>query len=505
MRKKIESIKIENIGIIPFVEITDFKDVTAIFGDSMNGKTTFLNSFGWGFGSSYPKTIIRDGCQKGEITIKFEGGSSIATFRRQEDGTAIRSINLIVDNKPEKKAIEWCKQNINPFIFEPDLLTNKSDLERKRFLLDICGLDTSKIESDIEKLSFNLTAANKAVLNLPYPVKVENPESLIKVLTKKRDDEKNRLLELFNKNKQLDDKKLEAWQKAYKQAKDDYDSNVERINRDYKAKQAEVIEYVTKHNKKQSEITKINKDAFSHSEQIKQSISFFAELGLVFDVDIVSCISSFIEKLETPGDEKNIQVELSKIESPKIDPFTFEDEPKATPDPDKTQLNDIKTQLDTLERVNIPIYNEYLKKVSEYEQNEKRKETAKNIEREIRDKRKELLSMLQQITEKIPQIQVTVTGQILFNGTDFNMISGRQLTEFKMSISNLWENGIDLEIIDKGGEMGLNVEKTINNLIQYAEANNKHVITSILRETPATIFEKAGVYYIENGNLTKNN
>lgn len=498
--KQIKGIEIRNIGIISHENITDLKSVTAIFGDTKQGKTTFLNSFAWALGMPYSKNIIKNGCDKGEIVVTYEGGSSTAVFKRQSDGSAQRTITLINDGRKESKAKEWLTRNVNPFIFEPDLLQNKSVIERKRFLLDICSIDVSELESQINLLSSNLSEANKKVLNIALPTVVIKPD--IEQAQKEYDSEKQRLVELFNENTRLDGLKLKEWQLSYDFAKNEYDSIVKNIELKYEAMKTEVIKDVENWNALQREISEQLNDVQSANIHISTGLEILDKLGFTEKERIKNIVYKFASDFKQPEPLKNVSIELSKIEKPKIEPFLFTlVKPEPTPAPDKTNLTGLKFKLEYFQTIETERYIDYLEKQKVYDFNQLNVIKAKEISDSLREKRKELLLKLSGISNIIPEISVNETGEILFNESNFDMLSGSELVNFKMSISKLWKDGIDLEIIDKAGELGLDVTKSIATVIDYAKENSKHVVMSFLREKPACCIEEVGVFVIEKGKI----
>lgn len=162
---KAKRLSIINIGALADVNIGIEKPLVLFYGEVRQGKTTILNAVRWVMGGSYPGDIIRHGEQEASICFEFEGGSISRSWYRAKDGTIKdRPIHFIRDGKPVSKPATEIKKFLNPFLLDQDHLRNMSDPERKRYMLDLFGVDTADLDAKqvaLEKEASELRATIK--------------------------------------------------------------------------------------------------------------------------------------------------------------------------------------------------------------------------------------------------------------------------------------------------------------------------------------------------------
>ncbi len=72
----LKSLHIKNYLLIPEVEVEFDQGLTVITGETGAGKSLVVDSLKFAFGARTNAGIVREGCEKAEITVKFESGNS---------------------------------------------------------------------------------------------------------------------------------------------------------------------------------------------------------------------------------------------------------------------------------------------------------------------------------------------------------------------------------------------------------------------------------------------
>ncbi len=72
----LKSLHIKNYLLIPEVEVEFDQGLTVITGETGAGKSLVVDSLKFAFGARTNAGIVREGCEKAEITVKFEASNS---------------------------------------------------------------------------------------------------------------------------------------------------------------------------------------------------------------------------------------------------------------------------------------------------------------------------------------------------------------------------------------------------------------------------------------------
>ena len=146
---RLKTIDIKNIGMVASESIPIDKPLLLFYGDIMQGKTTILNAVKLCFGGAFPSDVIRHGEQEAHIQLTFDNATIRREFYRNAAGeVTARPITFIRDGLVVKKPVEAIKEFLNPFLLDQNHLFNMTELERKRFFIDLFGVDTSAFDKD---------------------------------------------------------------------------------------------------------------------------------------------------------------------------------------------------------------------------------------------------------------------------------------------------------------------------------------------------------------------
>jgi DNA repair exonuclease SbcCD ATPase subunit len=146
---RLKTIEIKNIGLITNEVIPIDKPLLLFYGDIMQGKTTILNAVKLCFGGAFPSDVIRHGEQEAHVQLTFDNAVIRREFYRNAAGeVTARPISFIRDGLVVKKPVEAIKEFLNPFLLDQNHLFNMTELERKRFFIDLFGVDTSSFDKE---------------------------------------------------------------------------------------------------------------------------------------------------------------------------------------------------------------------------------------------------------------------------------------------------------------------------------------------------------------------
>lgn len=150
---KVQKLVIHNIGKVSDMEISLNKSLNLFYGEIRQGKTTILNAVKWCFGGSFPDDIIKEGEIEGFVHLYFDNGSIKREFYLGRDKKPkCRPIQYVVDGRVQSKPVEVIKTFLNPFSLDQNFFINKTDLEKKRYLVELLDIDTSEQDKAIQEV-----------------------------------------------------------------------------------------------------------------------------------------------------------------------------------------------------------------------------------------------------------------------------------------------------------------------------------------------------------------
>ncbi|MEE8185617.1 MAG: ATP-binding protein [Thermodesulfobacteriota bacterium] len=151
---KIQKLVINNIGIIGNETIEFNKPLNLFYGDVRQGKTTILNAIKLCFGGGFPDDIIKHGEKKASVELHFDGAHIERKFRKDKHGiTKADKIEFVnEDGEIEDKPVDAIQKFLNPFLLNQDHLVDMNEPSRKRYFIDLFGVDTVAIDSELKTL-----------------------------------------------------------------------------------------------------------------------------------------------------------------------------------------------------------------------------------------------------------------------------------------------------------------------------------------------------------------
>lgn len=164
---KVEKLEIKNIGLIGDEIITFNKSLNLFYGDVRQGKTTILNAIKLVFGGKFPDDIIKHGEKRASISLYFDKTYIKRKFRKDSKGiTKADKIEFVdEDGVLSEKPVDAIKKFLNPFLLNQNHLSDMNAPDRKRFFVEVFGVDTQTIDvklTDLEATTKTLRSTIKA-------------------------------------------------------------------------------------------------------------------------------------------------------------------------------------------------------------------------------------------------------------------------------------------------------------------------------------------------------
>ena len=150
---QLKTVEIKNIGMVASESIPIDKPLLLFYGDIMQGKTTILNAVKLCFGGAFPSDVIRHGENEAYVQLTFDDAVIRREFYRNAAGECTaRPISFIREGQIVKKPVEAIKEFLNPFLLDQNHLFNMTELERKKFFVDLFGVNTSTLDKEYNSL-----------------------------------------------------------------------------------------------------------------------------------------------------------------------------------------------------------------------------------------------------------------------------------------------------------------------------------------------------------------
>jgi DNA repair exonuclease SbcCD ATPase subunit len=150
------------------------------YGEVRQGKTTILNAIKWAFGGKFPDDIIKHGESRASIEIHFDKTFIIRKFRKDKHGVVkADKIEYIDENGEESaKPVEAIAKFLNPFLLNQNHLMDMNEPSRKRFFVELFGVDTSRVDTGLKVSEDNAKELRATIKGYGEvkPVKVDKPD-----------------------------------------------------------------------------------------------------------------------------------------------------------------------------------------------------------------------------------------------------------------------------------------------------------------------------------------
>lgn len=169
---KIVALKSSNVKRLSAIEIKPDGNLVVIGGANGAGKSSVLDSILYALagGKSLPGKPVRDGELKAEIEVRLDGDPPLIVKKRiKADGAATLEIlqdqgnGIVSTMKSPQKVLDSL---IGRVAFDPLAFTREKPATQVEILKGIVGVDTSRVDQEIDELFEERTDANREVKRL---------------------------------------------------------------------------------------------------------------------------------------------------------------------------------------------------------------------------------------------------------------------------------------------------------------------------------------------------
>jgi len=451
---------VKNIGIIEDAEIEISQPLLVFYGQLMQGKSTILHAVQWVCGGEFPSDILRHGSLSGHIELQFGEHTHL---RREwylaKDGKTIkaRALEFIRDGRPVDKPAAAVEALLNPFTLDQDYLIRKNEKDRNRYFVELFGVDTSEIDTELTVFESKASALRSEIkgfgeidLTKHEPVDTAALKAAREKIVGAADLERKDL-----------ESRLSAVDKTHDTAVRDWQASCEKVVSFNLAR-------ASKHNRLETVAKEITE------------------------------LEGRLAKLNAEATETRAWLSGNPPQA----------KPEAPQPPDTAEL---KSKIHALHSPDTAAIDQQISdagaanvRAEQYQKNlateERRKAKAAALdasEKAIKAKREAKLAKLTSINEtcKIEGLKFTADGEFSFEGTTASMLSTSQLMRLSKSLSDLYPPGLGIQLIDRGESLGSSIFK----LIDRAKAEEKTVLATVVGERPAVVPEQVGVFVVEKG------
>lgn len=460
---KIKSLKIVNCGLVKDQTIPFDKPLIIFYGEVMNGKTTILNCVKIAFGMKPPADFISHGESEALIELELESGKITRRLKRRSDGSYIDNHSIVMNNEVVGKT--GLKNFINPFQLNQNHFIEMNFEEKKKYLVDLFGIDTSSIDYEINSL-FNKNKDYRSQIKAMGEIELNPVEKIDEISLKKEYvfiSEKNQLLER------------------------NYKASLENIEKENEHK-LQLLKDLDENANKMIEAQKIHKESMEKAQK-----EYETELSL-----ITERLQNKLNMANQIYSEKSEYLENNEtVLKDKIKNFKPTEPPK---EPDYLPTAELIKKIESAKIENLK-YEQYLKDKERYDKKVALENSLKESETKLKLRREERQKVLvdAKLSEKIPGLEIDEAGKIKFEGDDLSMISDSQEMRLSSLISSLYPECFNIELVDRGESMG----KSIFALIDKAKNENRTILATVVRDEIAETPEEVGVYWMDKGSAER--
>lgn len=122
------------------------------------------------------------------------------------------------------------------------------------------------------------------------------------------------------------------------------------------------------------------------------------------------------------------------------------------------------------------------------------------LEQQQRDINTQKVERLAEATANcgVPGLVFLEGGAFKFEDTDAGMLSTSQIMKLSTHLSELYPEGVGLDLIDRAESLG----KSVFEYVERAKAGNKTILATIVGERPAEVPADVGVFVVEKGSIS---
>jgi hypothetical protein len=455
---RVNELIIKNVGLIEDCIIPFDKPLLVFYGDIQQGKTTILNAVRWCFGGEYPADIIRHGAMEASVTMRLDVGSiERSWYIAKDDTTKARPISFIKDGLLVNKPVEALQKFLNPFLLDQEFLKNKSELERKKFFIELFGLNTPDLDAENTKLEQAASTLRSKIAGygdiVVQPVEPVNIEHLRHALQNAKE---NHAVVIQQRHGEL-----------------------AKLRSDYAAASADIAA-------KNAEVAQLN-GAVQRAEQD----------GIYLKNTIANLEAQLVKAKE------DLAANLKWVEEhPKQNLLSY------PPVPDTAALEASLSELPNTAEIDAKLaeglannvrYENYLKEKNRLEEKETAVDLLRKTEqrqREIKQTKIDRLSALA-AASGIPGLAFNDDATFSFEGVSAGMLSTSQVMRLSSLLSARYPAGLGVELIDRAESLG----KSIFEFVSRAVSEQKTILATVVGERPANAPEQVGVFVVEKGKV----
>jgi len=498
---KLISFQVQNLGPIEDINLTIDKPLTTILGQPEAGKSTLLRSIIWACGGSFPADILKHGCEAGFVEVRFENAFLRREFYRAKDGsTKARDLQFVRDNEPVKRPVEELKKLLNPFLLDENFFVNKNEKERQLYLVEFLGVDTKAEDLAIKQLEETAKAARQAVDRLGERAAVapcEAPDLVALQGERKRlsDEWQAAVTARMTRQQEIDRSKATAV---------DLTRQLGQVQALREAPAAILIECSAENEAKTLDFN-ASECARAKAKIREEADAEIRKIQIRMEADLIGAetkareLVDFVHKQFAEQRERALAAakDLNATEARIRGEQAALVIPEPLPEPVlNTAEIDGKIAVAGQQQANYQAYIVYKDWNIEKNDATARQRTAEASLKEAQEKKRTKLSALA-TTCPVQGMTFTDEGQPVFELTTMDMLSGSQSRRLSSAIAALYPTELGIELVDGGERFG----RRIAEYVEYAEKNNRKVLTTIVADEPVVVSDQIGVFVIEDGKL----
>lgn len=457
---KAKRLTIKNIGPIADMVVEINQPLILFYGDVRAGKTTVLNAVRWVFGGTFPSDIIRHGETEASIFFELDCGSVLREFYVGRDGTTkAREIVFKQGDIQAANPVKELKKFLNPFLLNQDYLRDMTEPERKRYFLEVLGVDTTAIDAELVRmeneasaLRAKLSGYGEVDLTVQLPVDVGMLE-----------------------------RKRAAIQLVHDVAQTERREKRDRLVAQYKIE----VTRVRNENELARKRREQRAEAMRENECSGQRIMI-----LEAEIDAIRAriqqrnawLTGNPELLEFSEPGPSVEAALLDSQLQTLRP--------------NFQEVDAELVAASAQNVRAEQYQKNLARQQQKQADEERLHSLNVSLNAIRGKRVAYLESIG-VACPIPGLLFDSKGNLTYEGTHAGMLSTSQVMKLSSALSALYPEGFGLDLIDRGESLG----KSVFNFVEKARKEDKTILCTIVGEKPATVPQDVGVFVVENGGI----
>ena len=403
------------------------------------------------------KDIVTHG--KSKATLVGQVGPYKITRVIPRDGTpTLKVVDTRTGQPMTGRVQDFLDTFINELTFDPKPFLDKNKNEKLKFMMDLCKLDFSKIDAEINSLYEKRKSVGQEIdkfgeIIVPKKVSRVNTTDILEE-KKKIQEENKKLSEGYEKEKQNALAEIEAFNKEQReQAKaiEVEENNYHRIMDDANLQLKEIERLKKELREAENRLETIHKNA----EDCEKSLKHLRQ--------------------NPPLPEKPLIADI--------------------PEPEYKPIEALDKQLASAAEINQKAY-EYENAAKQLKEKERKQLEYDDFSDQIKTYRQQKLRMLSEAETRVEGLQIT-EDDILFNGISSDNWSDAQGLSISRKLCISQKPKLSAVFLDRAESMS---KKTLQEFVEWAKSEGiQTIITKIVDEKPQT--KEDNVYFIYDGTL----